>query len=70
MIICGYTVNLICCLLHTVHSKPDHVKMYSIYMLHAAGRSVVDPNSFYSDSDPQIIFFGFGFEFGFLRLIF
>jgi hypothetical protein len=23
--------------------------------------SVVDPNSFFSDSDPQIIFFGFGY---------
>jgi hypothetical protein len=32
--------------------------------------SVVDPNSFFSDSDPQIIFFGFGYGFGFLRLIF
>jgi hypothetical protein len=33
--------------------------------------SVVDPNSFYSDSDPQIIFFefgyGFGYGFGFLE---
>jgi hypothetical protein len=30
--------------------------------------SVVDPNSFFSDSDsdPQIIFFGFGYGFGFL----
>jgi hypothetical protein len=28
--------------------------------------SVVDPNSFFSDSDPQIILFGYGF----LRLIF
>jgi hypothetical protein len=28
--------------------------------------SVVDPNSFFSDSDPQIVFFGFGYEFGFL----
>jgi hypothetical protein len=27
--------------------------------------SVVDPNSFFSDSDPQIIFFGFGFGYGF-----
>jgi hypothetical protein len=27
--------------------------------------SVVDPNSFFSDSDPQIIFFGFGFGFGY-----
>jgi hypothetical protein len=29
--------------------------------------SVVDLNSFFSDSDsdPQIIFFGFGFEFGY-----
>jgi hypothetical protein len=25
--------------------------------------SVVDPNSFFSDSDPQIIFFGYGFGF-------
>jgi hypothetical protein len=27
--------------------------------------SVVDPNSFFSDLDPQIIFFGFGFGFGY-----
>jgi hypothetical protein len=34
---------------------------WKIYML----GSVVDPNSFFSDSDsdPQIIFFGFGFGF-------
>jgi hypothetical protein len=29
--------------------------------------SVVDPNSFFSDSDPQIIYFGFGYGFGFLK---
>jgi hypothetical protein len=28
--------------------------------------SVVDPNSFFSDSEPQIIFFGFRYGFGFL----
>jgi hypothetical protein len=26
-----------------------------------AGTSVVDPNSFFSDSDPQNFFFGYGF---------
>jgi hypothetical protein len=28
---------------------------------HIPASSVVDPNSFFSDSDPQIIFFRFGF---------
>jgi hypothetical protein len=31
--------------------------------LRSANTSVVDSNSFFSDSDPQIIFFGYGFGF-------
>jgi hypothetical protein len=41
---------------------------FADFYLHAfqvRGTSVVDPNSFFSDSDPQIIFFGFGFGYGF-----
>jgi hypothetical protein len=32
-------------------------------LLYSPRASVVDPNSFFSDSDPQIFFFGYGFGF-------
>jgi hypothetical protein len=44
---------------------PQHCMDVNFYQYCSDYSSVVDPNSLFSDSDPQIIFFGFGLGYGF-----